>query len=253
MREFNSKAKGYLIAAAMFLGVAGLVWAASTAADRRWTASGVEELSLTSAALRPVTDGGLDLGTAAKSFNDLVMDGDATIGGTLGLTGATTLSSLTVSGGLTDIGSGTYTTAAGDNDIGVAGDAEIEGILQADGALDANSTANFQGIVTLQAALNGPVEAVTGAETIDAWGSSELDGTSAGGAGAALTLGSATVSGTLKTVSMQEATTSFSLTVTNHATSDPEIFLFDAVDEALLLLWTGTEWVTVNATGVSTP
>ena len=38
------------------------------------------------------------------------------------------------------------------------------------------------------------------------------------------------------------------VSVTNHETSDPEIFYFDAVDEYLYLLWTGTEWVTVSNT-----
>lgn len=37
----------------------------------------------------------------------------------------------------------------------------------------------------------------------------------------------------------------------NHA-SDPEVFTFDAVDEALLLQWTGTEWMTVHAQDVTT-
>lgn len=125
--------------------------------------------------------------------------------------------------------------------------------VQVTGTSTVSGASTLTGIVTLGAALNGDVEAVTGAETIDAWGASELDGTSAGGAGAALTLGSATVTGTIKTISMQEATTSFTLTVTNHNTTDPEEFLFDAVDEALTLNWTGTEWITLNATGVSTP
>lgn len=39
-----------------------------------------------------------------------------------------------------------------------------------------------------------------------------------------------------------------SISVTNHETSDPEVFTMDAADEYLNLIWTGTEWATVSTT-----
>ena len=42
-----------------------------------------------------------------------------------------------------------------------------------------------------------------------------------------------------------------SLSVTNHETSDPEVFTFDAADEMLELRWSGTEWVTIKATATT--
>lgn len=53
----------------------------------------VGELSLTGAALTPFADGGLDLGTAALSWNGLVLDGAADLNSTLNVQGAVTLQS----------------------------------------------------------------------------------------------------------------------------------------------------------------
>ena len=47
---------------------------------------------------------------------------------------------------------------------------------------------------------------------------------------------------------MTDATTSSTISITNHQTSDPEVATFDAVDETGVFLWTGTEWVTIFAT-----
>lgn len=52
----------------------------------------------------------------------------------------------------------------------------------------------------------------------------------------------------LITCTVRTALYEANVSVTNHETSDPEIFYFDAVDEYLYLLWTGTEWVTVSNT-----
>ena len=41
------------------------------------------------------------------------------------------------------------------------------------------------------------------------------------------------------------------ISVTAHETSDPEVFRFDAADEYLLLMWTGTEWATITATATA--
>jgi polygalacturonase len=61
-------------------------------------------------------------------------------------------------------------------------------------------------------------------------------------------LASGVVVGDTKTFTMTAAGNNADLTITNHETSDPEIARFDAVDEYLLLMWTGTEWVTVANT-----
>ena len=102
-RVTRNKAKAL---AGLFVVIAvGVAFAASTATDIRWSIlqSGVntEELSLTATALRPVTDGGLDLGTGANSFNDLVINGDATIGGAAVVTGSVvrTLQEYIINGG----------------------------------------------------------------------------------------------------------------------------------------------------------
>lgn len=54
--------------------------------------------------------------------------------------------------------------------------------------------------------------------------------------------------GQRKTIVMTEASNSSTVSITSHQTSDPEVATFDAVDETLELMWTGTEWVTIFAT-----
>ena len=65
------------------------------------------------------------------------------------------------------------------------------------------------------------------------------------------TLGDGAYIGQLKTIVMSDASNSSTVSVTNHETSDPEVFTFDAVDEYLLLVWTGTEWATVSGTATT--
>jgi len=62
------------------------------------------------------------------------------------------------------------------------------------------------------------------------------------------TLADGTYVGQLKHISMQGAANSSTVSIAHHVTSDPEVATFDAVDEYLLLAWTGTEWETVKAT-----
>lgn len=65
------------------------------------------------------------------------------------------------------------------------------------------------------------------------------------------TLGSAYKPGEIKTIVMTNASNSSTVSVTNHETSDPEVFTFDAVDECLVLIWMGTEWATLKATATT--
>ena len=85
-------------------------------------------------------------------------------------------------------------------------------------------------------------------DTLTEYGASKLDSSSNK---VDSTLGSGTYVGQIKTIVMTDATNSSTVTVTNHETSDPEVFTFDAVDEVLVLVWTYSEWVTVYATATT--
>ena len=99
------------------------------------------------------------------------------------------------------------------------------------------------------AGIYGIVETITDdGATLQSYGASRLDSTSNK---VDSTLGSGVHIGDIKTIVMVEASNSSTVSVTNHVTSDPEVFTFDAVDEALVLSWTGTEWVTIYATATT--
>jgi len=99
------------------------------------------------------------------------------------------------------------------------------------------------------AGIYGVEETITDdGETLLSYGGSKLDSSSNK---VDSTLGSGVRVGDIKTIVMTEASNSSTVSVTNHVTSDPEVFTFDAVDEALVLCWTGTEWVTIYATATT--
>jgi len=89
---------------------------------------------------------------------------------------------------------------------------------------------------------------------LNPWGATDLDSS---GATLTYTLGSpalgADALGLIKVIKMTTGGNNADITVTNHATSDPEVFRFDAADEVLVLMWTGTEWFTLASDGVTTP
>ena len=92
-------------------------------------------------------------------------------------------------------------------------------------------------------------EVLTGTVTIDRdFKSATID--SSGGAVTG-TLGSGVYIGQIKTIVMSDSTTSSTVSVSLHVESDPEVFTFDAVDETLVVMWTGTEWATIYATATS--
>ena len=68
-----------------------------------------------------------------------------------------------------------------------------------------------------------------------------------------LTLGSGIYMGQPQLVVMSSNASSktCSLSVTNHETSDPEVFTLDAADEYWLGVWTGTEWSTINTSATT--
>lgn len=90
----------------------------------------------------------------------------------------------------------------------------------------------------------GPVETATSTFTLSPKGGTDID--SNGGAVTG-TLGDGDHIGQIKTITMSvDASSSSVISITKHATSDPEEATFDALDEALTLVWTGTEWMTVG-------
>jgi hypothetical protein len=62
------------------------------------------------------------------------------------------------------------------------------------------------------------------------------------------TLADDTVIGRQTKIVMTEASNSSTLTIASHETNDAEVATFDAVDEYLVLEWSGTEYVTIKAT-----
>jgi len=80
------------------------------------------------------------------------------------------------------------------------------------------------------------------------FGVSLLD--SSGGA-LTITLGAGNHRGQIKTFEMTDASSSSTLDITNHATSDPERFTFAALKDSLVVLWTGSEWVTLSLVGAT--
>ena len=102
---------------------------------------------------------------------------------------------------------------------------------------------------------SGP-ETATGVYTCSSEGATKID-SSAGAVTA--TLGSGKYIGQIKTIVMTNSTASSTVTVTNldNVTGIPlatgiggdgEVGTFDAVDEAWILMWMGTEWTTLRAT-----
>jgi hypothetical protein len=97
---------------------------------------------------------------------------------------------------------------------------------------------------------NGPNEqALTGAITVDDL--SNVGNIDSSGGAVTATLGDGLYIGQMKTIVMSDASTSSTLSVTNHLTSDPEVFTFADLDDALVLMWTGTEWITIDREGAS--
>jgi parallel beta-helix repeat protein len=64
----------------------------------------------------------------------------------------------------------------------------------------------------------------------------------------ALTLADGSAIGQQKMISMVTAGNNADVTITHHETNDDEVARLDAIDEYLLLVWTGTEWATINNT-----
>ena len=88
--------------------------------------------------LIPTTTGTYDLGSSSLDWaeayvNLLDVDDSATFGGKVDIDMAGQ-EKVTIDGGLTNIGGGSYTLADGDNDLGIDGDLEVNGNMRLDGA-----------------------------------------------------------------------------------------------------------------------
>ena len=158
--------------------------------NNRWgvyvevSGSAVEQVRIQDGAIVPVTDNDIDLGTSALEFKDLFLDGtahvdtldvdvNATVAGTLGVTGVTTLSSdlsvggnLTVTGNATIAGNLTFGDAASDT-VAFSADVASNLLPSADNTYDLGAsgsewkdlyidgTANIDSLVADTADING--------------------------------------------------------------------------------------------------
>jgi hypothetical protein len=89
------------------------------------------------------------------------------------------------------------------------------------------------------------------APTLSSFGVSRLDSSSNA---IAATLGDpewVNAIGRIKTIVMVDATNASTVTIAHHETSDPEVINFSAVDDMVMLMWTGTEWVTIKRSGAT--
>jgi hypothetical protein len=88
----------------------------------------------------------------------------------------------------------------------------------------------------------------TASPTLSIWGVSIIDSSSNAVDG---TLPDGPWIGYRKHIVMTNATNSSTVSVTNHETSDPEVFTFAQVYDYLTLQWMGTEWKTIENNGVA--
>ena len=108
-------------------------------------------------------------------------------------------------------------------------------------------------LVAAQGAVTLPLSAAV--ETLDADGAAALVGTTiidSTSVKVDLTLADGSAAGQMKLFICSVATNTGTLSVAKHFTSDPETFLFDSVDDYLLLVWSGTQWITVAGTATAT-
>jgi hypothetical protein len=144
---------------------------------------------------------------------------------------------VTIDGGLTDIGGGSYATADGDNDLGVAGDAEV------DGALDVDGTANVAGAVTFQGAFYSSFTdlAVSNGDTITpTYTTYALDSSGA----VTVTLAASAQEGQLLVLIGDDAN-DITVADTNIRTNDGNAQVLNQYD-VLMLVYQDSEWIEIS-------
>lgn len=92
-------------------------------------------------------------------------------------------------------------------------------------------------------------DSATGTVALQPWGYSRLN-SSAGAVTATLPNGGEI--GSQKVITMSNSSNSSTVRVTNHETSDPEDFTFDSTEDMLVLMWEGSQWITIANSGVAT-
>jgi hypothetical protein len=108
----------------------------------------------------------------------------------------------------------------------------------------------LQGQDAVEEALKAsPVETLTAAGAASIWGVTILNSAAAA---CDATLADGEVIGQRKTFIMSDASNSTTVTVANHVTSDPEVFTFAQVGDALELIWNGTDWSTLANSNAAT-
>lgn len=140
----------------------------------------------------------------------------------------------------TKIGDDKTFTFGADDDVTVQYDEDGDNDLQiSGGGVSAEGGAVVPAQETLTNSDDGGSCTTYGSTTIDSSGG-KVD----------FTLGDPTLgssaAGVTKTITTSDGSTASDLTITHHETADSEQALFDATDEYLRLVWTGTEWATVS-------
>jgi hypothetical protein len=106
-----------------------------------------------------------------------------------------------------------------------------------------NVIVNYQGAQHLRETATGTFTASVIIET------TLID--SSGGA-VTVTLPNGRYAGQRKVIRMTDATTSSTVSVTNHITSAPEVFTFADANDRLILVWDGVTWNTLVNNGAAT-
>jgi len=98
---------------------------------------------------------------------------------------------------------------------------------------------------------NDEEETATGTFTVSGFIPATLIDSSGGAVTGTLGTNTIIPTGFIKTIVMTNASNSSTVSVTNHETSDPEVITFAAVDDTAILLFTGSEWITIKLSGAT--
>ena len=160
--------------------------------NNRWgvfvevSSAAVEQIRIQDGAIVPVTDNDIDLGTSSVEFKDLFIDGtahidtldvdvNATIAGTLGVTGVLTGSSLDISGDIDIDGTSNLDVVDIDGAVDMATTLTVAGNVDFNGDLDVDGTTNLD-VVDIDGAVDmATTLAVAG--NVDFNGDLDVDGT----------------------------------------------------------------------------
>lgn len=133
-----------------------------------------------------------------------------------------------------------YIPEGGDNNL-ISDSYFEEGVSANNAIIDSGANNKIVGCSGL-----GNEEIVTsGFPTLKHWGVTKLN--SAAGAITAI-LPDGQYAGEIKTIVMTDASNPSTVSATHHDTSDPQVAIFNDVDDIWVLIWTGMRWATLKAT-----